>query len=354
MADPLPAMATTSMDRTRRRVALTDGSAFDCRAGETLLMGALRAGVPLAYSCNAGCCGCCKVQVLEGGVEADSNAMSALSARDLAKNRTLACQAKPLTDCRIKGRLEAGPLQAVPPQRHAARLVSRRDLTPDLVEFHVRTEAPAEFHPGQFAMLSIDGQNIARAYSMANLPNAEGDWLFQIRQVPGGMVTPRLFAAGVAEYPSCTLEGPFGLNYYRPTPGRDLVCIAGGSGLAPMLSVARAFAADPGAAGDRLHFFYGARTPSDVCGEFEVAALRERHRGISYHAVVSDAAAAAKASWSGPIGFVHAYVDARLGAALRDHEIYFAGPPAMAEAIQHDLVVGHGIAAGHVHFDTFW
>lgn len=351
MADQMP--STTSRDgRATHRVALADDTVFECRNDETLLVGALRGGVPLSYSCNTGCCGCCKVQLLEGSVDADPDAMAALSPRDRAKGRILACQATPLEDCRVKGRLEPGPLELLAPQRHAARLLGRRDLTPDLVEFHVRTEAPAHFHPGQFAMLVLGDQGIARAYSMANLPNTEGDWLFQVRLVPGGVVTPRLFAAG--DDADFILEGPFGLNYYRPTPGRDVVCIAGGSGLAPMLSVARAFAADPGTAGDHLHFFYGARTPADICGEAEIAELREQHPGIDYHAVVSDTESAAEAGWSGPTGFVHAHADALLGADLGNREIYFAGPPAMAEAVQRDLVKVHGIAGGQVHFDTFW
>lgn len=66
-----------------------------CGGNETLLAAALRAGVALPHSCQAGMCAACMCQVLEGGVHLRHN--DVLDQKDLAKAWTLSCQAIPMT-----------------------------------------------------------------------------------------------------------------------------------------------------------------------------------------------------------------------------------------------------------------
>jgi toluene monooxygenase electron transfer component len=63
--------------------------------------------------------------------------------------------------------------------------------------------------------------------------------------------------------------------------------------------------------------------------------------------------AADAAAWSGPTGFVHELVAQVLGASLPDHEIYFAGPPLMAQAVQRMLFEA-GVPGAQVHYDAFY
>jgi toluene monooxygenase electron transfer component len=187
---------------------------------------------------------------------------------------------------------------------------------------------------------------------MANLPNPAGEWRFVIRRVPEGLASAVLFGGGL-EVRAIELDAPYGLAYLRATP-RDVLCVAGGSGLSPMLSIIRAAASDPHFAGRRLHLYYGGRAPADLCAETEISGLPGFGTTLLHRAAVSDPEAATRAGYGGPQGFIHAVVEAAFGDALRDHEIYFAGPPAMADAMQKMLVLTRKVPVGQVHFDRFY
>ncbi|MSQ19094.1 MAG: hypothetical protein EXR39_05925 [Betaproteobacteria bacterium] len=147
------------------------------------------------------------------------------------------------------------------PTRFQARLIATRDLTRDIQEFLFQAKEPPLFEPGQYALLDLPGVAGLRAYSMSNLANAEGEWHFQIKRVPNGAGSNALFD-GVAIGASVTIDGPYGMAFLRRDSALDLVCIAGGSGLSPMIAIARGLAAEPRLANRTLHFFYGGRGPA--------------------------------------------------------------------------------------------
>lgn len=326
---------------------------FEYAAGDTLLRAGLRAGLGMPYECGVGACGCCRCEVIEGEVADLWPAAPGLSERDRRKGRVLACQSRPLGDARIRLRLDPQGKPALRPARRTATLTAVSDVTHDIREFVFRSDAPAEFLPGQYALLALPGLDRERAYSMANLPNAAGEWHFRIRKVAGGGASEVLFSQ-LAVGTAIGLDGPYGMAHLRTDSPRDIVCIAGGSGLAPMLSVARGVAAEPALAGRKLDFFYGGRTPADICGQSELAALPGFGETIRYHAAVSDADAAARAGWSGPVGPIHEAVEAILGARLGEAEFYLAGPPPMVEALQQLLQLRHKLPPERIHFDRFF
>ena len=57
------------------------------------------------------------------------------------------------------------------------------------------------------------------------------------------------------------------MTWLRRDAPRDILCLAGGSGLAPMISIARGAMTEPRLAQRQLHFLYGGRTEADICGE---------------------------------------------------------------------------------------
>ena len=57
--------------------------------------------------------------------------------------------------------------------------------------------------------------------------------------------------------------------------------------------------------------------------------------------------------WPGPVCFVHELVAERLGAGIAEHEIYFAGPPPMALAVQ-KVLFDLKVPFGQIHFDQFY
>lgn len=331
------------------RITLADGdTAFACAPGDTVLRAALRAGVGMSYSCNVGSCGNCRFELLEGEVTHQRADAPAWTEKDRARNRWLGCQAEPQGDCRVKFRADPATVLPVRPAQRQGVLVARRDLNHDIAEFAIRVTGDPAFLPGQYALLSLPGVTGPRVYSMSNLPGEDGLWKFQVRRVPGGAATTVLFDRLRPGDP-LSLDGPYGLAYLRTDAPRDLVLLAGGSGLSPMASIARGALAAPALAGRAIHVFFGGRGPADVQAAAFLPALDPSR--VHLTAAISDPALAE--GWSGPTGFIHEVAAARMGEALRDCEIYFAGPPAMATAVQ-SMLHGLGVPRGQIHFDEFY
>lgn len=335
-----------------RRIRIADGPEYGCDADDTLLRAGLRAGLGLPYECNSGSCGTCKVELVEGRIDSLRPDAPGLSERDRARNRVLACQARPASDCSIKVRLRPENVPLHRPARFLAALAGHRDVTHDIREFRFRAAGAPGFLPGQYALFYLPGLDAPRTYSMSNVDDGGGEWQFMVRRVPGGVGTVTLFdRVGVGS--EIALDGPYGLAYLRPDSPRDLVCVAGGSGLAPILSVARGAARAPGLAGRRIHVFYGARTVGDLAGERELAALPGFGTRITYQAVLSDNRSDPPGAWDGPTGFVHDHVREWAGDRFGQYEWYFAGPPPMAEAMQR-MLMDKRVPYPQVHFDSFY
>ena len=116
-----------------------------------------------------------------------------------------------------------------------------------------------------------------------------------------------------------SLEGPYGRAYLRTPPEREIVCVAGGSGLAPMLSVAEAAIADPDTPG--IRFFFGANSADELFMVDEMQALAATHDRFSLTLAVRDGAPGAATGLVGDVALA-AMED------LDECDFYMAGPPA--------------------------
>lgn len=333
-------------------VRVADGPEYRCDADDTLLRAGLRAGLGFPYECNAGSCGTCKVELLEGQVTSLRPDAPGLGERDRAKNRVLACQARPGTDCRIKVRLREENVPRHRPARFGATLTAFRDLTHDMREFAFSAKDAPGFLPGQYALFYLPGLEAPRTYSMSNIDDGSGAWQFIVRRVPGGIGTVTLFDK-VAVGSQIPLDGPYGLAYLRPASPRDLVLIGGGSGLAPVLSLARGAVAERGLDARNIHIFYGARTARDLCGRRELEALPGFGTRITFTPVLSEPQADSNEPWTGAAGFVHEEARAFIGERWAHFEYYFAGPPPMAQAVQ-QMLIEKRVPYPQVHFDSFY
>jgi toluene monooxygenase electron transfer component len=334
------------------QISGTDQS-FTCAPDDTLLRAALRSGIGFPYECNVGSCGNCKFELIEGSVTNQWPEAPGLSDKDRTRNRALGCQSCPSSDVQIKLRPSDHYRPVHEPVRTSARLVSARAITHDLSEFRVELAQPMAFAPGQYALVQLPGVTGARAYSMSNYDPASATALeFQVRRVPEGQGSAALFdqlkpGSGVQ------IDGPYGMAYLRTQAARDILCIAGGSGLAPMVSIARGAFATPALQARKLHFVYGARMPQDVCGQDMVCALPGWNERGTYHAAISGLEAAQSLAAGQWRGYVHEVVGLLYGAQLPAMEIYFAGPPLMAQALL-KLLVERKVPMEQVHFDQFY
>ena len=315
------------------------GEVFDCPEADVIARAALRAGVGFPYGCNAGSCGNCRFEVLDGTVEHVAGAATAWTERDRSRARWLGCRARALGDCRINVRTSDPP--RIHPTRRIADVIDTRPLAHDFSEITVAMPPPDAFLPGQYALLRPPGTSIERPYSMANLPGT-GTWSFQVKQVPDGAMTGLLLDD--ARRPrQLVVDGPYGHGYVREG-SRDVVLVAGGSGLAPMLSIARHLARR--SPGPRITFFFGGRREHDLCARPMVTELTRGGAMIDYVEAVSEPSE----GWTGRTGYISEVVLDVVGERLAGCEIYFAGPPAMVRAMLLMLVAA-GAPSEHVHYD---
>lgn len=328
------------------KIEIEGNNAFECGEDDVILRAGLRQGLGLPYECNAGGCGTCKIEILEGEIENLWADAPGLSDRDKRKGRVLACQCRPLSDCKIKVRLDEQCQPKVTPSRQEMRFIKAHAVTHDILEIHLQSEKPADFIPGQYALLLVN-DTLQRAYSMANLPNAEGIWVFQIRRVPAGQMTNLLFDVDQRESAKISIDGPYGLAHLQEQP-RPIVCVAGGSGLAPMLAIARGVAVNPHLQNHKVWFFHGGREQRDLLSEDVLREWTDLGERLTYVPATSSEYIEGIRQ-----GFIHEVIQDILGEQLNEHEIYCAGPPPMVQSIE-KMAHSSGIPLQQVHFDRFF
>lgn len=338
-------------ETTRHRVTIADGDAsIEVAEDDTLLGCMLRAGLGMPYECNAGGCGSCKFTLVEGDLADDLDDTPGLRNADRRKNKHLACISRVRGDCVIDVRLDPAYVPRIAPRRRQALFVSREALTHDLWEFRFKTEDRAEFLPGQYAKLHFPEIVGPRSYSMSNTANADGLWCFQIKRVPGGAATTALFERDLE---GCTaiLDGPYSIAHLDAASPRRVICIAGGSGLAPMVSILRGLA-EAGGAIDEASLYYGARTPRDVVDPDYFASIPGFDSTRQYCPVVSEADD--DPAWAGPAGFLHEHLATALPEDCGESDFYIAGPPPMVDAVRRHLVLDRGVPVERLHYDRFF
>jgi toluene monooxygenase electron transfer component len=217
-----------------------------------------------------------------------------------------------------------------------------------MAEAVLLSDGAAAFLPGQFAAW-IWPDGLRRIYSMSNLGNPGGEWRFLIRRTAGD-AGRRLFEAQ-ALGAELQLEAPYGGAYLRPPTG-DILCLAGGSGLGPMLSVARGFAAARPALDVRLRFLIGARTFADLGQGQVLTMIQGLDPRIQVDAILSDAHPADLA-WTGPRGNLDRLADAVLSQAPSICDVYMAGPPAMINAVI-PVLDRAGVSPDRLYYDRFF
>ena len=314
---------------------------LDVRSGENLLDALRNHQIPVSYSCMAGRCGTCRCRVVSGNVlvagDADSHSPAAYG------QSVLACQATVVEDCVIEIP-EVDEIVAHPARIVKSTVVAIEDLTHDIKRVRLALAKPFAFSAGQYASLQFTPEHI-RPYSMAVTPGGAQEIEFHIRLVPGGRVTSYV-ANQLAVGQSVRVSGPLGTAYLRRKYDGPIVCIAGGTGLAPILSILRGMAE----AGMRnpVHVYFGVRSSADVYGVGWLDELRDALPELTVHIVV----ASAQADDPYRTGVVTAAVDEDWS-SMSGWRAYVAGAPVMVEAAS-ILLRQKGVEPDHIYADAFY
>ncbi|MBE3596928.1 MAG: 2Fe-2S iron-sulfur cluster binding domain-containing protein [Hydrogenibacillus sp.] len=320
---------------------------FTVEDGETILGAARRNGIYLPFECGWGSCGTCKATLISGEIRYLLENPPAISERDRKRGRIAICQATPVSDVILR----ASVLERLPEHLQTrdvcAVVESIVEVTPDLTHFYLRPEEAVSYEPGQYAIFRL-GPELRRAYSMANLPGDEAGLEFIIRRYPGKPGSEAVFRLRPGS--RVMLEFPYGGAYFRMT-GRPNVLVAGGTGIAPMLAIARALVArraDPGIGEFPHYLFYGARSPVDLAGLEALYALSARFPQLAVVPVVD----VPDAEWRGETGLVTDVLERRLSEPWSAYTFYVAGPPVMVNAVVRRLR-DRGVPLTQVYYDAF-
>jgi toluene monooxygenase electron transfer component len=273
------------------------------------------------------------------------------------KGDVLMCQAHARSDCvlRVPSEIAATDETRPAPRRGVIRDI--RKLTSDVAHFDLHLSEPMDFEAGQFVVLETGNLSGGRAYSMVNFENSAVQVALVLKRKPGGGFSDWLFASEKGEV-QVEVFGPLGRAVFRPEERKNILCIAGGSGIAGMMSILeRAVRAD--------HFsyykgavFFGVRTLADA---FYLNALARyvavSHGNLEVTIALSHEAATTPTHPDYPSlrlasGMVHEVAAQAMEARYDNVMAYVAGPPIMVDGTIRALIVG-GVPTMDIRYDKF-
>ena len=330
---------------------------FECAPGEKILLAGLRSGVELPYECGTGTCGTCKAS-RKGGRTATQWPEAPGQRYLKTEPELLMCQSVAHEDCVLEVGAPFKEATAPAPRALAGLVRGSRLLTHDVLAFDVDLDQPLDFAAGQFALLTVPGIVGARAYSMVNFDRQARHLSFVVKKKPGGAVSERLFGQGI-EGERLSVFAPMGHAIFASDVRRHLLCVAGGSGIAGMMSILSHACQEAHFEGWDGHVFFGVRTARDGFFLEELEALRARGRdrlAVTVALSDEDVPAALPAAYPGfdfARGFVHAVAGERMKGRFADVRAYVAGPPPMVDASLRLLLREAKLSPADIRYDKF-
>jgi len=298
---------------------------IDCNVGEKVLDAAFRNRINLPMDCSDGVCGTCKCRCDQGEYDlGDDFIEDALSEDEVKKRLVLTCQMIPGSDCVIAVPVASTVCKTGTVRFDAilASLVAHDDAVLE-VSFDIAPNSVAPiFLPGQYVNIAVPGSDQVRAYSFSSAPGASR-FSFLIKRVPGGLMSACLDCATVGQ--RFSLTGPLGSFYLREIK-RPLLLLAGGTGLAPFLSMLEVLA-ERGSQ-QPVHLIYGVNRDVDLILVDRLQGLASQLPNFTFTTVVGDIESAHPRK-----GYVTQHMTpAHLNGG--DVDVYVCGPPPMVEAVR--------------------
>lgn len=233
-----------------------------------------------------------------------------------------------------------------------ARLLGAEEVAAGTRAFRFERPVGFDFRAGQNALVTLieppelDAQGPSRTFTIASAPH-EPQLVFATRMRDTAF--KRVLRKAPAGMP-VDIDGPAGSMVLHEDASRPAVFLAGGIGITPFLAMARdaAHRRLP----HRLHLFYGNRRPEDAAFLQELMDLEKANPCYRLIAAMSEAEKSAR-PWSGERGFIDRAMLERHLPDLRGAVFYFAGPPAMANAMQ-QLLSGAGVHDDDMRSEEFY
>lgn len=330
-------------------ININDGAKkLEVKGGQPLLKSLNQEGVFIPSACGGrGSCGLCKVRVVEGGGDYLPTELPFISAEEKAKQVRLSCQFKVKHDISI-----VIPEELFSVKQYDATVESLIDLTHDIKQVVLKFPEgeTIDFKAGQFVQFVVPEygdieESVYRAYSVASSPSVTDKVELEIRLVPNGICTTYVHKHLKAG-DHVTINGPYGEFFLRDSD-RDIICIAGGSGMAPIKSILTNMAERGN--GRKATYFFGARSKRDLFLLDEMHELEKRMPNFTFVSALSEPKP--EDNWEGDVGLITDIVRSKI-ADGSNSEAYLCGSPGMIEAcikVLNEL----GVAPERIYYDKF-
>nr|WP_298725065.1 2Fe-2S iron-sulfur cluster binding domain-containing protein [uncultured Steroidobacter sp.] len=326
----------------RARLIFQDGAELtvEVEPGQTVLEGALAVDAPVRYDCCSGSCGSCVVQCLQGDTVVDSTGKVPVNADELVAGLRPACLTRLSSDASFELPYPLSPAPSAP-AKHSAQVVELRRGAPSVALLTLKLDRAEDFifQSGQYIRLAAPGVGEARAYSIASTSSELPLIELMIRLVPDGKMSRWLQeTARVGD--RVKLQAPLG-SFGLDDRARRHVFVAGGTGLAPVLSMIRSLRGR----NQRALLCFGCTRRQELFYEQELAALAAAMPELEVRIAVMEGADG----------------DLRSGTAVsllqkEDFDAstvcYLCGPPPMVDAARAALTA-HGVAAQAIRAERF-
>ncbi|MDR6952134.1 ferredoxin-NADP reductase [Ancylobacter sp. 3268] len=231
-----------------------------------------------------------------------------------------------------------------------------RDETPDVKTFVLAPRSPCVFRyaPGQFLTLELEigGEAINRCYTIASAPTRPHTLSITVKRVPGGPVSNFLHdhikvgsvirAVGPMGDFSCLMQG-------TPSPAPHYLFLSGGSGITPLMSMARSFhdLAEP----RDLVFVHAARSPVDIVFRAELELMARNQPGHFRFAPVCEADSPFE-PWHGLRGRLNLGLLSHIAPDYKQREIFVCGPSPFMAAVR-EMLKAAGFDMARHHEESF-
>lgn len=307
--------------------------------GGKLIEAATAAGLNLLTDCSNGQCGTCTAQLISGSVEMDDYDSSVLPDDDRKAGVVLPCVCRVNASCAVELPYDSSEALAEEAPPISGEVVAVQQVAAEIMRLEIAIDEALVFEPGQYVRMQPEGTQIARSYSMANPPGSNRLEFF-IRIVPGGAFSSWLAQAKAGD--KVDLSTPRGTFFLRDE-NRPRLFVAGGSGIAPFLSMLRGMSGT--ARGVSTTVLIGARTPEHLFGIEELRALRVEMPQLHVKLAVEHGA--------DPESYAGYPTDLISGLSLDPStRVYLCGPPPMVEAGR-AAAQGAGLPRGDVLCERF-
>ncbi len=224
-----------------------------------------------------------------------------------------------------------------------AEVVNVDHRTDDIAVLTIAPDQALPFIAGQHLTVQTPRwPRVWRSYSIACMPRDDGLLALHVRAVPGGWVSSALVRY-TSPGSQLMLGPPLGTMTLERAGGRDLLCVAGGTGLSPVKAIVEQAVRESAVTPRRIYLYYGARRRHELYDLPDLWRLEDAYSGFELIPVTSDDPA-----FEGMQGNV-----GRVAARYMPHgdcDAYVAGPPEMVrETIQ--VLARAGLERERIHFD---